>query len=108
MPKKEWDLMTRKKVTLTYARRYRKTQSKKEKSQILDESTQLTGYNRSYASWLLRHAGKRILVRTPHGSRLILIADPNRKIRRKRPKTYNHRVLKLDPVALNSKPCSQK
>ena len=26
MPKKEWDLMTRKKVTLTYARRYQKTQ----------------------------------------------------------------------------------
>ena len=49
MPKKEWDLMTRKKVTLTYARRYQKTQSKKEKSQILDEFTQLTGYNRSYA-----------------------------------------------------------
>jgi hypothetical protein len=110
MPKKEWDLMTRKKVTLTYARRYQKTQSKKEKSQILDEFTKLTGYNRSYASWLLRHAGKRIFVRTPHGSRFILIADPNRKIKRKRPKTYDHHVLKplIKIWAILDFPCSLK
>jgi hypothetical protein len=44
--------------------RYKKS-SKKEKSAILDEFTKLTGYNRSYASWLLTTDGKS-LSPTPH------------------------------------------
>ena len=55
---RELCLMSRKKITLLYAKRYRKARRKKEKSEILNEFVNLTGYNRSYASWLLRHAGK--------------------------------------------------
>ncbi|PMP65912.1 MAG: transposase, partial [Thermodesulfobacterium geofontis] len=46
---------------MEYAKRYRKV-SKKEKSQILDEFTKITGYNRSYASYLLSNHGKIIYI----------------------------------------------
>jgi len=63
MASKEMDLMSRKKATLVYAKRYRRASSKKEKSQILDEFVRLTGYNRCYASWLLRNAGKKAILK---------------------------------------------
>lgn len=63
MMRKELDLMTRKKLTQIYARRYRTARSKKEKTMILDEFVNLTGYNRSYASWLLRHARRKMRIR---------------------------------------------
>ena len=47
------DLMSRKKVTLVYAKRYRRASSKKEKSQILDEFVRLTGYNRCFTKQTL-------------------------------------------------------
>jgi len=47
---KELDLMTRKKITMKYARLYRKATTKKEKSRLLTEFVRVTGYNRSYAS----------------------------------------------------------
>lgn len=47
------DLMTRKRITREISRRYQKA-SKKEKGRMLDEFCALTGYNRSYAAWLLR------------------------------------------------------
>ena len=67
MSRKQWDLMTRKKLTLAYAKHYQRAPSKRKKSQILAEFTKLTGYNRSYAPWLLRHAGRRITIHTPQG-----------------------------------------
>lgn len=47
------DLMTRKRITQEITKRYRKA-SKKEKGRMLDEFCALTGYNRSYAAWVLR------------------------------------------------------
>ena len=96
MPKfpKELDLMTRKKLIKVYARNYQKARSKKTKSLILSEFVRLTGYNRSYASWLLRNAGRKIQISTPKGPKIILVADPNRKIKRKRPKIYDQKVKK--------------
>ena len=96
MPKfpKELDLMTRKKLIKVYARNYQKAHSKKIKSLILSEFVRLTGYNRSYASWLLRNAGRKIQISTPKGPKIILVADPNRKIKRKRPKIYDQKVKK--------------
>ncbi len=93
MAHKELDLMTRKKVTLQLARRYRKA-SKKEKSRILDEFCTLTGYNRNYASFLLRNAGKTVTIRTSNGLRVRVIADPHRKIRRNRKPIYDEEVRK--------------
>lgn len=48
-----FDLMTRKRITNEVAKRYRKA-SKKVKGRMLDEFCALTGYNRSYAAWVLR------------------------------------------------------
>jgi hypothetical protein len=47
------DLMTRKSITREVSRRYRKA-SKKERGRMLDEFCALSGYNRSYAAWVLR------------------------------------------------------
>ncbi len=55
MAHKEFDLMTRKRITLKYAKVYRKATSKKEKSRILTEFVQLTGYRigslKIYTKW---------------------------------------------------------
>ncbi|MGC8872797.1 MAG: transposase, partial [Caldimicrobium sp.] len=54
-------LKTKKELTIELAKRYQKA-SKKEKSEILDEFTNITGYNRSYASYLLNRHGKIIYI----------------------------------------------
>ena len=107
---RELCLMSRKKITLLYARRYRKARRKKEKSEILNEFVNLTGYNRSYASWLLRHAGKRVYRDTPGGRRMVLVADPRVRIRRKRKKIYDGEVLVVlrKVWEILDYPCSQK
>jgi len=92
MGKKGLDLMTRKKVSLEMAKRYRQASSKREKSRMLHEFCALTGYNRAYAAFLLRNAGKTVTIRTPQGLRLRLIADPDRKIQRNRKPTYDEAV----------------
>lgn len=51
----------RKAVTKEGAKRYRKA-SKYEKGIILSEFTSLTGYHRTYASWLLSNHGRKIRV----------------------------------------------
>lgn len=51
----------RRSVSAVVAKRYQKS-TKKEKSTILGEYTQLTGYNRCYAAFLLRNHGRRMRV----------------------------------------------
>jgi hypothetical protein len=74
-------LKEKRSVTGVVAARYQKA-SKKEKRSMLDEFTQLTGYNRCYASHLLASHGKQLLLnnarfvakiseRTPHGKQKI-------------------------------------
>lgn len=79
----------RKAVTKALAQRYRKA-SKKHKTVILDEFVALTGYNRSYASYLLNSHGKRIKV----NKNIMLQADLTKKASRKRAKIYGDRVKK--------------
>jgi len=54
-------LKEKRSVTGVLAARYQKA-SKKEKRAMLDEFTQLTGYNRCYASHLLASHGKQALL----------------------------------------------
>ena len=58
MLRKELDMTVRKRISRILAERYCRVR-KKEKKQILDEFVKTFGYNRSYASWLLRMLGKR-------------------------------------------------
>ena len=81
--------MTREKITMKYAKLYRKASTKKEKSRLLTEFIHITGYNRSYASWLLRNAGIGHYLKSPSGKRVIIVADPRRKIKRRRKKRYD-------------------
>jgi hypothetical protein len=82
----------RKAVTRQQAPRYQKAR-KKDRGRILDESTVLTNYNRSYAAFLLRNWGrKRIL--TMHGVRTIYVFGQQRKRKpSQRPRRYDHRMI---------------
>ncbi len=73
----------RKTVTKEIAQRYQRAR-KKEKGNILNEFTALTGYNRSYASYLLSNHGK--TVNTGQGT--VLRADARLKVKRHRGSPY--------------------
>jgi hypothetical protein len=69
------------------AKRYQRG-SKKERSLILDEFVGLTGYNRCYSSWLLRHCGRKVILSGKDGQQVVFIGEV-RKIKRRRPKIYD-------------------
>lgn len=73
-------------VTKETAKRYRKA-TKKERGQILDEFVTLTGYNRSYASYVLRYFGKRANI---PGTNVAVVFGKAK--RRQRPKYYDEKV----------------
>lgn len=68
------------------AERYRKA-GKKMKGAILDELTEVSGYNRWYAVGLLRGEGQVILV-----GKIRLIGDLGRKVKRTKPRIYDEAV----------------
>ena len=69
------------------APKYRKA-SKKEKGAILDEFIQMTGYDRCYASQMLKSQGQKVrLSRT-----IVAVKDVTRKLPRKRPAVYDQPV----------------
>ncbi|MBT9130140.1 MAG: hypothetical protein DDT40_00516 [candidate division WS2 bacterium] len=63
-------MQVKKNVTKEVAKRYQKVR-KKEKGRILDELVALTGYYRTYASWLLRNFGRKIVLSGREGRRFI-------------------------------------
>jgi hypothetical protein len=79
----------RKSVTRAIASRYQKA-SKREKGIILDEFTQLTGYTRCYASYLLGRHGKRVRIK----GNVVVVGDVRVRARRRdRHKIYDSNVL---------------
>ena len=80
----------RKSVTRAIASRYQKV-SKKQKGTILDEFTQLTGYTRCYASYLLGNYGKRVRI----SSNVVVVGDVRKRKKKKRDRhtIYDSRVL---------------
>lgn len=79
----------KKAVTKEVARRYQKS-SKNEKGMILSEFISLTGYHRTYASWLLSNHGRKIRV-----NRMTVIetaVNRNNKPKRQRNKIYDDKV----------------
>ncbi len=82
----------KKAVTRELRKRYQKAR-KKEKTVILDEFTQLTGYNRCYACQVLKVKKEKVLgYLNIAGKRIKYIAD-KRKIKRKKKKIYDQDVL---------------
>lgn len=98
----------RKKITKIMAQRYQKA-NKKEKGRILDEIVALVGYNRCYASWVLRNYGRKVLV-YDNGKRTIFIGERNLPKKRSKRKIYDENVLvALKKIwAILDFPCSKR
>jgi len=84
----------RRSVTRVTSRRYGQA-SKKEKTKILDEFVQTTGYHRKYAGWILSNWGKKRWC-VIEGKPVQLVVGEAKKRRRaaKRPRTYDQLVFK--------------
>lgn len=80
-------------VTKELARQYKRA-DRKTKAAIIDQVIGLTGYNRSYATRLLRAGGRRVRLPRSGGPALILeTAGSSRARLRARPRIYGERVL---------------
>ena len=80
----------RRSVTGVVAKRYKKV-TKKDKGTILGEYTELTtGYNRCYASFLLRNHGRRIRI----SNNTVLVGECRKRGKRNRDRTYDEQVVK--------------
>jgi len=79
-------------VTKEVAARYQRA-AKKERGLILGEFVKLTGYNRSYAAYLLRNWGRRARVRIEGRDVVMVLGAKGRKEKRKVKRKYGQRVL---------------
>lgn len=82
-------IMEKRSITREIAKRYQSS-SKHEKTIILNEITQLTGYNRCYASCLLKNYGKKIFTK-----RVIIVGGDKKRTKSKRPKKYDEKVISI-------------
>jgi len=88
--KKEISMVVRKVISKEVAKRYQKAR-KREKSKILDEFVELTGYNRKYGSWLLRNWGREVVVWTG-SKRIVFIGDIKKQKKRQGKRFYDKEV----------------
>jgi hypothetical protein len=88
-----------KSVTRVIASRYQNS-NKKEKGKILKEFIELTGYTRSYASYLLGSHGKRLRIT----SSVVIVGDVRKKTKRNRDKIYDSRACFKTSVCCHSEP----
>ena len=83
----------RRAVSGKLASKYRGCKSRKERSQILDQVVELTGYDRKYAGWLLRNYGKRRVVAVgAKESVLLVVGKKNKRRPVVREKKYDREV----------------
>lgn len=82
---------TRREIIKKMAPEYQKA-TKKEKRKILDELVHLTGYTRTYASWLLSHHGRKVYLTGQDGKKYRVIGSIT-KVKRNRKKIYDEEVL---------------
>lgn len=86
------DMKTKKTITKELAKGYQKAR-KRDKTKILDEFINLTGYNRCYASWLLKNCGKKLFMHRK-GKETIIFVGEIVKIKRRRKRIYDDEVKK--------------
>jgi hypothetical protein len=87
----ELTMNTRREIVKKMAPEYQKAK-KKEKKKILDELIHLTGYTRTYASWLLSHQGRKVDLTGQDGKKYRIIGTIQ-KTKRKRKKIYDKELL---------------
>ena len=86
------DMRQKKAVTKQLKKRYTRA-TKKQKGVMLDEFCATTGYNRSYASWILKIKKDRVLGYMKTGGKTIkFVAAKRKKKKRGRPKIYTYDV----------------
>jgi hypothetical protein len=88
------DMRQRKAVTKELRKRYNRA-TKKKKTIMLDEFCAVTGYNRSYASWILKIKKDKVLGYVKTGGRTIkFVAEKKKKKKKKkgRPRIYTYDV----------------
>ncbi len=86
------DMRQKKAVTKELKKRYNKA-TKKKKGIMLDEFCATTGYNRSYASWILKIKKDRVLGYMKTGGKTIKFVAAKKKARKKgRPRIYTYDV----------------
>ena len=73
-----------------YAEMYRRGR-KRERSGILDQIEEVTGYHRKYAAWLLRNHGRRVKI----GRKLVVIGDVRKRGSRNRKRKYDDEVKRV-------------
>ena len=71
----------RRAVSAKLAAKYRASTGRSQRSQVLQQVMELTGYTRHYAAWLLRNVGKSRLVQTSEGQTLKLVVGQHNKRR---------------------------
>ena len=93
------DMRQKKAITEESRTRYSKA-SKKQKTKMLDEFCATTGYNRCYASWILKmKSGKVLGYMTAGGKKIKFVIGKKKKTKRKRDKIYGYDVfLKLKKI----------
>ena len=83
----------RRAVTGKLASKYRGCKRRRERSRILDQVVELTGYHRKYAAWMLRNYGKKRVVSVGKKEFVLLVVGRKNKRRpTERPKKYNKAV----------------
>lgn len=85
-------MQAKKIITKEIAQRYNKVK-KKQKGKILDELVALTGYNRCYASLVLRNWNRKLIVYQNDGKAVILTQAKQYQQKRNKPRIYDDKVL---------------
>ncbi len=93
------DMRQKKAITKELKKRYSRA-TKGQKGVMLDEFCATTGYNRCYASWMLKIKKDRVLgYITSGGRRIKFVAGKKKKKKRKKPRIYTYDVfLKLKKI----------
>jgi len=90
----ELTMAQRRAVTRKLAQQYRGA-DRKTKGKILDTLVEVAGYNRCYAAWLLRHWGRKYLLKI-QGQMVQLVVGASRPRRpRARPRVYDEAVQRV-------------
>lgn len=84
----------KKTITREVAKRYQKT-SKKQKGVILGEFVALTGYNRSYAGYVLRNFGRKVILKVKDKTVAVILGQLRQKTKRQRRRVYDEKVLSV-------------
>ena len=90
----EWTMAQRRAVTQKLAQQYRGA-SRKRRGQILDTLVGLTGYNRCYAGWLLRHWGRKYLVKIDGQMVQLVVGRSKPRVTSSRPRRYDQSVVRV-------------